>query len=80
MSAEAPTPEAVPQGQQGILPPEVVMFRPQLANLVKPGDGTVQLEFMISPLKVVVISIPEDSAKDLAAGINSGIHVAQTMP
>ena len=76
MSAEAAVPEGVPQG----LPPEVTMYRPALANLVKPGDGTVQLEFMISPIKVVVISIPEDAAKDLAAGINSGIHVAQTMP
>lgn len=77
MSAEAAVPEgAPPQG----MPPEVTMYRPALANLVKPGDGSVQLEFMISPIKVVVISIPEEAAKDLAAGINSGIHVAQTMP
>jgi hypothetical protein len=60
--------------------PEVSLYRPQLANLVKPGDGTVQLEFVISPFKVLVVSIPEEAAKELAAGINSGIVVAGAMP
>ena len=37
MSAEAPAPapEAPPQG----MPPEVTMYRPALANLVKPGTA-----------------------------------------
>jgi hypothetical protein len=61
-------------------PPEVELYRPTTANIVKPGDGSLQLEFLISPLKVVVISIPEDAGRDLAAQITSGVIVAQQMP
>ena len=78
-TAPPPQPEGEPLPDQ-FVPPEVVIYRPSAANVVKPGDGTVQFEFMISPLKVIAVNIPEEAGRELASQMNSGIVVAQSMP
>lgn len=78
-TAPAGAPEEAPLPDQ-FVPPEVVLYRPSAANVVKPGDGTMNLEFMVSPLKVVAINLPEEAARELASQVTSGIMVAQTMP
>lgn len=74
-------PEQEPEGPpQPYIPPEVVVYRPQGADVIKPGDGTVSFEFLVSPLKVISIQIPEDAARELASRITSGIVVPAGMP
>lgn len=72
--------EAPEAAAEPYVPPEVVVYRPSMANLLKEQDGTVQLEFMISPLKVIAVRLPEEAARELASQITSSIVVAKAMP
>ena len=56
--------------------PKTTVIKPLSANVVRLPDGTMIVEFELSPYEAISLMLPPESKQALVKALTGGVHVA----